>query len=70
LQFLKATQFASVKTTANRHLASSSGMSSGTGAAHGNIGGNQAANPGSNLQKKKIAAAYKKIWLPKKQLRE
>jgi hypothetical protein len=40
LQFLKATQFASAKATANRHFASSSGTSSGTGSAHDNKSGN------------------------------
>ena len=60
LQFLKATQFASAKATANRHLASSSGTGSGMGAAHGSGSGSQAANPSSNTQKKKKATAEKK----------
>ena len=60
LQFLKATQFASAKATANRHLASTSGSGNGSGAAYGNGSGNQAANPGSNSQKKKKAAADRK----------
>ena len=52
-QFLKATQFASAKATANRHLASSTGYGSGTS----NEGrGAQAPNPNSNTQKKKAAA--------------
>jgi hypothetical protein len=61
LQFLKATQFASAKATANRHLASSSGTGSGMGAAHGSGNGSQAANPSSNTQKKKKATAKKSI---------
>ena len=60
LQFLKATQFASAKATANRHLASTSGSGNGSGSAYGNGSGNQAANPGSNSQKKKKAAADRK----------
>jgi len=61
VQFLKATQFASAKATANRHLASTSGSGNGAGAAYGNGDGNQAANPGSNSQKKKKAAADRKV---------
>jgi hypothetical protein len=55
-QFLKATQFASAKATANRHLASSTGYGSGT-SSEGR--GSQAPNPGSNTQKKKAAAREK-----------
>ena len=57
LQFLKATQFASAKASANRHLSSSTG--SGTGSS-GNASGGQAANSGANSQKKKEAAAKRK----------
>ena len=60
LQFLKATQFASAKASANRHLASSSGATSGASPANVGGGGNQAANPSSNTQKKKKAAAERK----------
>ena len=52
-QFLKATQFASAKATANRHLASSTGYGSGTSS---DGRGAQAPNPNSNTQKKKAAA--------------
>ena len=56
-QFLRATQFASAKATANRHLASSSGSGSST-TYEGRTP--QAPNPSSNTQKKKAAAAAKK----------
>ena len=57
LQFLKATQFASAKASAHRHLSSSTG--SGTGSS-GNASGGQAANSGANSLKKKEAAAKRK----------
>jgi hypothetical protein len=60
LQFLKATQFASAKATANRHLASTSGTGTGSGTSGASSTGNQAANPSSNTQKKKKAAAERK----------
>ena len=56
-QFLKATQFASAKATASRHLASSTGAGS-SAPAEGRTP--QAPNPSSNTQKKKAAAAAKK----------
>jgi hypothetical protein len=57
LQFLRATEFASAKATANRHLASSTGSGQGSGSG---TNGSQAANPLSNTQKKKTSAAKKK----------
>ena len=53
LQFLKATQFASAKATADRHLATSTGSASGSGSCSNNNG--RASNPGSDSQKKKEA---------------
>ena len=57
LQFLKATQFASAKATANRHLSTSTGSASGTGSSGSN---GRTTNPGSDSQKKKEAAAKRK----------
>ena len=58
LQFLKATQFASAKATANRHLATSTGSASGSGSSGSSNG--RTSNPGADSQKKKEAAAKRK----------
>ena len=57
LQFLKATQFASAKATANRHLASSTG--SGYGPSTPGSGSSTAPNPSSKTQLKKKNAKEK-----------
>ena len=57
LQFLKATQFASAKATANRHLASSTG--SGYGPSTPGSGSSTAPNPSSKTQLKKKNAREK-----------
>ena len=55
-QYLKATQFASAKASASRHLASS-GSGHGTGSS--GSGGSTAPNPSSKTQQKKKAAKDK-----------
>jgi hypothetical protein len=57
VQFLKATQFASAKATATRHLASSTGYGSGSGSS--GSGSSTAPNPASKTQQKKKAAREK-----------
>ena len=57
VQFLKATQFASAKATATRHLASSTGYGSGAGST--GSGSSTAPNPASKTQQKKKAAREK-----------
>jgi hypothetical protein len=58
VQFLKATQFASAKATANRHLASSTGTGY-SGAGTSSSGSTTAPNPASKTQQKKKAAREK-----------
>ena len=60
VQFLKATQFASAKATANRHLSSTTGTANyGAGAGSTGSNGSTAPNPASKTQLRKAAAAKK-----------
>ena len=60
LQFNKATQFASAKASANRHLASTSGAGNGSSAAGGGNSGANLPDPNSKAQQKKKAEAAAK----------
>ena len=59
VEFLKATQFASTKVTANQHLASSHGSGNTGSTTRGYI--STSPNPKSKTQHKKKAAADKKL---------
>jgi hypothetical protein len=60
VQFLKATQFASAKATANRHLASSTGTANyGAGVGSAGNNGSTAPNPASKAQLRKKAEKQK-----------